>query len=61
MYERSGMKSEKPAAWLMALGRALRAEYDKRMGPPSPQLAALFEQAEKAVQPSPRQSDDFRT
>jgi hypothetical protein len=61
MRERSDMKSEKPAAWLIALGRALRAEYDERMGPPSPALAALCEQAEKAVQPGPRQSDDFRT
>jgi hypothetical protein len=51
MYERSRMKSEKRAVWLMALGRALRAEYDERMGPPSPRLAALFEQAEIAVQP----------
>jgi hypothetical protein len=61
MHERSGMKSEKPAAWLMALGRALRAEYDERMGPPSPSLAALCEQAEKALQPGTRQNDDFRT
>jgi hypothetical protein len=68
MYERSRIKSEKRVAWLMALGRALRAEYDERMGSPSPRLAALLEQAEIAVleqaeiavQPSSRQSDDRR-
>lgn len=60
MYERSRIKFEKRAVWLMALGRALRAEYDERMGPPSPRLAALFEQAEIAVQPSARQSDKAR-
>jgi hypothetical protein len=49
MYERSGIKSEKRVAWLMALGRALRTEYDERMGPPSSRLAALSEQAETAV------------
>ena len=54
MYERSRMKSEKRAAWLMALGRELRDQYDERMGPPSPRLAALFEQAEIAVQPGTR-------
>ena len=60
MYERSRIKSEKRVSWLMALGRALRAEYDERMDSPSPRLAALLEQAEIAVQPSSRQSDDRR-
>lgn len=50
MSERNGMKSEKRMAWLMALGRALRAEYDNGMEPLSPRLAALVEQAEIAVQ-----------
>jgi hypothetical protein len=49
MHERSRIKSEKRVAWLMALGRALRAEYDEQMGPPSSRLAALSEQAETAV------------
>jgi len=60
MYERSRIKSEKCVSWLMALGRALRAEYDERMDSPSPRLAALLEQAEIAVQPSSGQSDDRR-
>jgi hypothetical protein len=58
MDGRRGIKPEKEAAWLIALGRALRTEYDERMGPLSPRLVALLEQAEIAMQPSTRQSDD---
>ena len=46
MYTRKGMKSQKQIAWLMALGRGLRVEYDKRMQPLPLGLAALVEQFE---------------
>jgi len=58
MDGRRGIKPEKDAARLIALGRALRSEYDARMGPPSPRLAALLEQVQIAVQPSTPHSDD---
>ena len=46
MYTHKGTKSQKQIAWLMALGRGLRVEYDKRMQPLPPGLAALVEQFE---------------
>jgi hypothetical protein len=55
MYTRKGMKSQKQIAWLMALGRGLRVEYDKRMQPLPPGLAALVEQFEIGEQLSTRQ------
>jgi hypothetical protein len=46
------MASEERKAWLLALGRGLRAEYDELVEPLSscPRLAALVEQVEIAVQ-----------
>ena len=55
MYTRKGMKSQKQIAWLMALGRGLRVEYDKRMQPLPPGLAALVEQFEIGEQLNTRQ------
>jgi hypothetical protein len=54
MNTRKDTKSEKQMAWLMALGRELRAEYDHRMEPLPPRLAALVEQVEIGGQFSTR-------
>ena len=53
MYARKD-KTEKRTAWLMELGRELRAEYEDfvRTNPLSPRLAALVDELESAVQPS---------
>jgi hypothetical protein len=56
MYTRKGMKSQKQIALLMALGRGLRIEYDKRVQPLPPGLAALVEQFEIDEQLNTRQS-----
>jgi hypothetical protein len=55
MYTRKGMKSQKQIAWLMALGRGLRVEYDKRVQPLPPGLAALVQQFEIGEQLNTRQ------
>jgi hypothetical protein len=57
-------KTEKRTAWLMELGRELRAEYEDfvRTNPLPPRLVALADQVEHAVQTSRRQrSASFRT
>ena len=50
-------KTEKQSAWLMELGRELRAEYADfiRTSPLSPRLAALVHELESSVQPSRQQ------
>jgi len=50
-------KTEKRTAWLMELGRELRAEYEDfvRTNPLPPRLVALADQVEHAVQTSRRQ------
>ena len=50
-------KTEKQSAWLMELGRELRAEYEDfvRTSPLSPRLAALVHELESSVQPSRQQ------
>lgn len=57
MDARKSKKTEQPSAWLMALGRELRAEYDDfiRTSPLSPQLAALVDELRHAAPPSRRQ------
>lgn len=57
MYARKNKKSEQPSAWLMTLGRELRAEYEDfiRTSPLSPQLAALVDELESAMPASRRQ------
>jgi hypothetical protein len=47
-------KTEKRTAWLMELGRELRAEYEDfvRTNPLPPRLGALADQVEHAVQTS---------
>jgi hypothetical protein len=47
-------KTEKRTAWLMELGRELRAEYEGfvRANPLSPRLAALVDELENGVQPN---------
>jgi hypothetical protein len=57
MHTHKGMKSQKQIAWLMALGRGLRVEYDKRMQPLPPGLAALVEQFKIGDQLSTRQRE----
>jgi hypothetical protein len=56
MYARKD-KSEKRTAWLMELGRELRAEYEGfvRTNSLSPRLAALVDELENAGQPSRQQ------
>jgi hypothetical protein len=50
MYVRKMKKTERPSAWLMALGRELRVEYDASMrtSPLSPQLSALIDELQHA-------------
>jgi hypothetical protein len=56
MYARKD-KTEKRTAWLMELGRELRAGYEDfvRTTPLSPRLAALVDELENAAQASPQQ------
>jgi hypothetical protein len=56
------MASEERKAWLLALGRGLRAEYDELVEPLSscPRLAALVEQVEIAVQERTQEREGFR-
>ena len=56
MYARND-KTEKRTAWLMELGRELRAEYEGfvRANPLSPRLAALVDELENAGHPSRQQ------
>jgi hypothetical protein len=57
MCARKNKKTEKPSAWLMELGRELRAEYEDfiRTSPLSPRLAALVDELENAAPPSRQQ------
>ena len=57
MSVRKIKKTEKPSAWLIALGRELRVEYEAvmRTSPLSPRLAALVHELESSVQPSRQQ------
>ena len=57
MCARKNKKTEKPSAWLMELGRELRAEYEDfvRTNPLSPRLAALLDELEHAAPPSRQQ------
>jgi hypothetical protein len=52
MNVRKNKKTENQSAWLMELGRELRAEYEDfvRTSPLSPRLTALVDQVERAVQ-----------
>jgi hypothetical protein len=56
MYARKDT-TEKRTAWLMELGRELRAGYEDfvRTSPLSPRLAALVDELENAEQASPQQ------
>ena len=57
MNVRKKKTTEKRTAWLMELGRELRAEYADfvRTSPLSPRLAALVHELESSVQPSRQQ------
>lgn len=57
MCARKNKKTEKPSAWLMELGRELRAEYADfiRTSPLSPRLAALVDELENTASPSRQQ------
>jgi hypothetical protein len=57
MSARKNNKTEKPSAWLMELGRELRAQYEGFIctSPLSPRLAALVHEVENAVQTSRQQ------
>lgn len=54
MGARKDKSTENQSAWLMELGRELRAEYEDfiRMSPLSPRLAALVDELENPAQPS---------
>ena len=58
MHARKNKKSEQPSAWLMELGRELRAEYEGfiRTSPLSPRLAALVDELENSGPASRQQS-----
>ena len=57
MNVRKNKTTEKRTAWLMELGRELRAEYEDfvRTSPLSPRLAVLVHELESSVQPSRQQ------
>jgi hypothetical protein len=57
MNVRKKKTTEKRTAWLMELGRELRAEYEDfvRTSPLSPRLAALVDELENAAPPSRQQ------
>jgi hypothetical protein len=57
MSVRKIKKTEKPSAWLIALGRELRVEYEAvmRTSPLSPRLAALVDELQHAAPPARQQ------